>query len=68
MPFGTSKVIAGDSWGRIAVPVIEFYPATAIIFCVWAKTRAEGQGPELGLKMIGHGGLTRQNAISWGKC
>eukprot|EP00435_Cladocopium_sp_Y103_P040675 s961_g11.t1 len=26
-------VIAGDSWGRIAVPVIEWYPATAIIFC-----------------------------------
>ncbi|CAE7619191.1 RH47, partial [Symbiodinium sp. CCMP2456] len=25
-------VIAGDSWGRIAVPVIEAYPATAIIF------------------------------------
>lgn len=26
-------VIAGDSWGKIAVPVIEHYPATAIIFC-----------------------------------
>ena len=26
-------VIAGDSWGQIAVPVIEQYPATAIIFC-----------------------------------
>jgi len=25
-------VIAGDSWGTIAVPVIEEYPATAIIF------------------------------------
>ncbi|CAJ1348644.1 unnamed protein product, partial [Effrenium voratum] len=25
-------VIAGDSWGRIAVPVIEAYPATACIF------------------------------------
>lgn len=25
-------VIAGDSWGTIAVPVIEAYPATAIIF------------------------------------
>ena len=25
-------VIAGDSWGLIAVPVIEQYPATAIIF------------------------------------
>jgi len=25
-------VIAGDSWGRIAVPVIESHPATAIIF------------------------------------
>jgi len=26
-------VIAGDSWGQIAVPVIDRYPATAIIFC-----------------------------------
>ncbi|CAK9000027.1 unnamed protein product, partial [Durusdinium trenchii] len=26
-------VIAGDSWGHIAVPVIEHSPATAIIFC-----------------------------------
>ena len=26
-------VIAGDSWGEIAVPVIEANPATAIIFC-----------------------------------
>ena len=26
-------VIAGDSWGTIAVPVIREYPATAIIFC-----------------------------------
>lgn len=26
-------VIAGDSWGLIAVPVIEAYPLTAIIFC-----------------------------------
>lgn len=26
------RVIAGDSWGTIAVPVIEAYPATAIIF------------------------------------
>ena len=26
-------VITGDSWGQIAVPVIEQYPATAIIFC-----------------------------------
>jgi len=25
-------VIAGDSWGRIAVPVIENFPATALIF------------------------------------
>ncbi|CAK9020957.1 unnamed protein product [Durusdinium trenchii] len=25
-------VIAGDSWGEIAVPVIEQYPATAVIF------------------------------------
>jgi len=25
-------VIAGDSWGRIAVPVIEEHPATAIVF------------------------------------
>lgn len=25
-------VIAGDSWGRIAVPLIEAYPATGIIF------------------------------------
>eukprot|EP00435_Cladocopium_sp_Y103_P048781 s292_g14.t1 len=25
-------VIAGDSWGTIAVPVIEAYPATAVIF------------------------------------
>eukprot|EP00435_Cladocopium_sp_Y103_P000658 s3421_g1.t1 len=25
-------VIAGDSWGRVAVPVIEAYPATSIIF------------------------------------
>ena len=25
-------VIAGDSWGEIAVPVIEEYPATALIF------------------------------------
>eukprot|EP00435_Cladocopium_sp_Y103_P053485 s330_g17.t1 len=30
-------VIAGDSWGKIAVPVIEYYPATAFIFCVWAR-------------------------------
>lgn len=26
-------VIAGDSWGQVAVPVIEYSPATAIIFC-----------------------------------
>lgn len=26
-------VIAGDSWGLIAVPVIEAYPLTAVIFC-----------------------------------
>ncbi|CAK9075155.1 Aurora kinase B-A [Durusdinium trenchii] len=26
-------VIAGDSWGKIAVPVIQYSPATAIIFC-----------------------------------
>eukprot|EP00439_Symbiodinium_sp_Y106_P025245 s2877_g3.t1 len=26
-------VIAGDSWGKIAVPVIRQHPATAIIFC-----------------------------------
>lgn len=26
-------VIAGDSWGQVAVPVIEHSPATAIIFC-----------------------------------
>ena len=25
-------VIAGDGWGEIAVPVIEQYPATAVIF------------------------------------
>ena len=25
-------VIAGDSWGEIAVPVIEHYPMTAIVF------------------------------------
>ena len=25
-------VIAGDGWGTIAVPVIEAYPATAVIF------------------------------------
>ena len=25
-------VIAGDSWGLIAVPVIEHYPATALLF------------------------------------
>lgn len=25
-------VIAGDSWGLIAVPVIEHYPATALFF------------------------------------
>ena len=25
-------VIAGDSWGEIAVPMIEQYPATAVIF------------------------------------
>ena len=25
-------VIAGDSWGLIAVPVIEHYPATAVLF------------------------------------
>ena len=25
-------VIAGDSWGEIAVPVIQEHPATAIIF------------------------------------
>ena len=25
-------VIAGDSWGEIAVPVIEQHPATAVIF------------------------------------
>ena len=25
-------VIAGDSWGQIAVPLIEAYPLTAIIF------------------------------------
>ena len=25
-------VIAGDSWGQIAVPVIQEHPATAIIF------------------------------------
>ena len=38
VPSGTPKVIAGDSWGRIAVPMIELYPATAIIFCGWAKS------------------------------
>ena len=43
-PIGKSKVmranlllfktvIAGDSWGQVAVPVIEYSPATAIIFC-----------------------------------
>ena len=26
-------VIAGDSWGRIAVPVIQYRPWTAVIFC-----------------------------------
>ena len=26
-------VIAGDSWGKVAVPVIQYSPATAIIFC-----------------------------------
>ena len=26
-------VIAGDSWGQIAVPVIQEYPLTSIIFC-----------------------------------
>lgn len=26
-------VIAGDSWGQVAVPVIEYSPATAVIFC-----------------------------------
>ena len=25
-------VIAGDSWGQMAVPLIQTYPATAIIF------------------------------------
>ena len=25
-------VIAGDSWGQVAVPVIEAYPGTAVIF------------------------------------
>ena len=25
-------VIAGDSWGKIAIPVIQRHPATAIIF------------------------------------
>ena len=28
-------VIAGDSWGEIAVPVIQEHPATAIIFASW---------------------------------
>ena len=28
----TKTVIAGDSWGEIAVPVIQEHPATAIIF------------------------------------
>jgi len=43
-PIGKSKVmranlllfktvIAGDSWGQVAVPVIEYSPTTAIIFC-----------------------------------
>lgn len=26
-------VIAGDSWGQLAVPVIEYSPATMLIFC-----------------------------------
>lgn len=26
-------VIAGDAWGRVAVPVIEYVPLTAIVFC-----------------------------------
>ena len=28
-------MIAGDSWGLIAVPVIQEYPATAFIFAPW---------------------------------
>ena len=32
-----------------------------------AGPRVEGRGPELGLKMIGNGGLTPQIWISWGK-
>ena len=31
-PTSPHKVIAGDSWGTIAVPVIEAYPGTAFIF------------------------------------
>ena len=26
-------VIAGDSWGKIAVPFIQYRPWTAVIFC-----------------------------------
>jgi hypothetical protein len=31
-PTSPHEVIAGDSWGTIAVPVIEAYPGTAFIF------------------------------------
>ncbi|CAE7278433.1 CACNA1B [Symbiodinium natans] len=36
-------VIAGDSWGNIAVPLIEAAPLTAILFCGSLLTLAPGQ-------------------------
>ena len=48
------KVIAGDSWGKIAVPVIEHYPATAIIFCAWVN---DGGWPTL-RSILGLGGVS----------
>ena len=46
---GLRTVIAGDSWGHIAVPVIEAYPATAVIFVGSLLTLVFGAARHRGL-------------------
>jgi len=36
-------VVALDSWGLVAVPLIQYNPIAAVIFCgCWAKTGGKG--------------------------
>ena len=42
-----SKVIAGDGWGELAVPVILAAPETSVVFIGRAGTQGVGNSPGL---------------------